>query len=196
MILSDRDLRRAIYQQRLIIDPAINLGESPFSKQIQPAGIDVRLSNRFRVFDPTKYTHIDPMADFGEITQEVIIGTDPPYPYVLQPGHFVLGSTLESITLPDDLAARIEGKSSNGRLGIQVHSTAGFIDPGFKGNITLEISNIGMMPVFLWPDMWIGQLSIIAMSSPSARPYGHPELNSKYQGQDGPLASLGYKNYV
>jgi dCTP deaminase len=191
VILSDRDLRRALYQQKIVIDPVIDLGEVPLSKQIQPAGIDVRLSNRFRVFDCTKFTHIDPLAAQTDITKELIADT-----YILQPGHFVLGSTLERITLPDDLAARIEGKSSNGRLGIQVHSTAGFIDPGFKGNITLEISNIGMMPVFLWPDMWIGQLSIIAMSSPSARPYGHPELDSKYQGQDGPSASLGYKNYV
>lgn len=196
MILSDRDLRRALQQERIIIDPAIDLGEKVLSPQIQPAGVDVRLSNKFREFDIAKFTHIDPMTDLGENTKEVIVDTDPPCPYILQPGCFVLGSTVEWLGLGDDLAARIEGKSSNGRLGIQVHSTAGFIDPGFNGNITLEISNIGMLPVFLWPDMWIGQLSIITLSSPAARPYGHPELNSKYQGQNGPMASLGHKNYI
>lgn len=188
MILSDIDLRRAIHQGHLFIDPF-----DPESPALQPAGIDFTLSSVFRVFDYTRFTHIDPKIKVEKMTREVKI--DDGDAYLLHPGDFVLGSTIEWVEISTLHCAWLEGKSSNGRLGIQVHSTAGFIDPGFRGNITLEISNIARMPVCLWPGMGIGQLTVGVLTSRAMRPYGHPELKSKYHMQDGPTESRGYENF-
>lgn len=157
---------------------------------IQPASIDVRLSPCFRVFANHRYTHIDPRVDQQELTRIAMIPEDDAF--VLHPGEFVLAATLEHLTMPDDLAARLEGKSSLGRLGLMCHSTAGFIDPGFSGNITLELSNVATLPIRLWPGMRIGQLCFIKMTSAAARPYGSPGLGSRYQGQRGPTASRSH----
>ena len=157
MLLSDRDLRAEITAGRLDIDPFDDT-------LVQPSSIDVRLDCMFRVFNNTRYTHIDPAKQQDELTSlvEPVDGE----PFVLHPGEFVLGSTLELITLPDDLAGRLEGKSSLGRLGLLTHSTAGFIDPGFSGHITLELSNVANLPITLWPGMKIGQLCILRLTSP------------------------------
>lgn len=185
MILSDVDLLKAL-----------DVGDfevTPFDlAALQPSTIDLRLSQYFRVFDNSKYTHIDPRQPQEDLTSAVDIGTRP---FILHPGEFVLGSTCETVAIGPSLAARVEGKSSNGRLGIQVHSTAGVIDPGFRGSITLELSNIARLPVVLWPQMWIAQLTIIQMTSPARRPYGSGGLNSKYQNQSGPMASRSYRNF-
>ncbi len=158
---------------------------------IQPSSIDLRLSPLFRVFDTHKYTHIDPHDRQPDLTKLIDVKDRP---FVLHPDEFVLGQTHECVTLDAKLTARIEGKSSNGRLGIQVHSTAGVIDPGFCGNITLELSNVAKLPVLLWPMMWIAQLTVFELSSPARRPYGSLGLNSKYQYQMQPTASLAFLN--
>lgn len=188
MILSDIDLRRAIHQGQLSIDPF-----DPEGTALQPAGIDLTLSPVFRVFDYTRFTHIDPKVKVEKMTREVKI--DDGDAYLLHPGDFVLGSTTETVSISPMFCGWLEGKSSNGRLGIQVHSTAGFIDPGFRGDITLEIGNMARMPVVLWPGMGIGQLVIAHLTSRAMRPYGHPDLNSKYVGQQGPTESQGYANF-
>jgi dCTP deaminase len=185
MILSDRDLLAAINTDRLSIFP---FDESA----VQPSTIDLRLSQYFRVFDNSKYTHIDPRESQDDLTTLIDVESRP---FILHPGEFVLGSTHEKIQIGNDVAARVEGKSSNGRLGIQVHSTAGVIDPGFQGNITLELSNVARLPVILQPGMWIAQLTVIEMTSSARRPYGHRELNSKYQDQIGPAVSKSCLNY-
>src|SRR5215216_6269908 len=147
----------------------------------------------FRVFNNTRYTHIDPAKQQDELTS--LVQPDPGEPFVLHPGEFVLGSTLELCTLPDDLAGRLEGKSSLGRLGLLTHSTAGFIDPGFTGHITLELSNVATLPIILHPGMKIGQLCLFRLSSPSEQPYGSAVYGSRYQGQRGPTPSRSAQNF-
>ncbi|QKT08620.1 dCTP deaminase [Gordonia sp. X0973] len=187
MLLSDRDIRAQLESGRLGIDP--------FEPGlVQPSSVDVRLDGLFRVFNNTRYTHIDPAQRQDELTTLVEPAKDEPF--VLHPGEFVLGSTLEVCTLPDDLAGRLEGKSSLGRLGLLTHSTAGFIDPGFSGHITLELSNVANLPITLWPGMKIGQLCLIKLSSPAEHPYGSSSVGSKYQGQRGPTPSKAYLNFA
>ena len=186
MLLSDRDIRAEIDAGRVALDPY-----DP--DMIQPSSIDVRLDKLFRVFDNHKYAAIDPAAEQAELTRLVDVGAEGPF--VLHPGEFVLGSTYESVTLPDDVAARLEGKSSLGRLGLLTHSTAGFIDPGFEGNVTLELSNTATLPIYLWPGMKIGQLCFFRLSSPAENPYGSTKYGSRYRGQRGPTASKSHQNF-
>ncbi|WP_084128110.1 dCTP deaminase [Demequina sp. NBRC 110055] len=185
MLLSDRDIRAEIETGRVALDPW-----DP--DMIQPSSVDVRLDRYFRVFDNHKYAAIDPSVDQPELTRLVDITEGP---FVLHPGEFVLGSTYESVTLPDDVAARLEGKSSLGRLGLLTHSTAGFIDPGFEGNVTLELSNTATLPINLWPGMKIGQLCFFRLSSPAEHPYGSSTYGSRYRGQRGPTASKSFQNF-
>ncbi|RSM67596.1 dCTP deaminase [Kibdelosporangium aridum] len=186
MLLSDRDLTKELESGRLGLEPY-----DP--AMLQPSSIDVRLDRFFRVFDNTKYTHIDPALQQDELTSLVEQQGDDPF--VLHPGEFVLGSTYEFVTLPDDLAGRLEGKSSLGRLGLLTHSTAGFIDPGFSGHITLELSNVANLPITLWPGMKIGQLCLFRLSSAAEHPYGSQKAGSRYQGQRGPTPSRAYLNF-
>jgi dCTP deaminase len=160
---------------------------------IQPSSIDVRLDKYFRLFDNHKYPFIDPAEEQPDLTRglDVVEGE----PFILHPGEFVLGSTFEQVTLPDDIAARLEGKSSLGRLGLLTHSTAGFVDPGFSGHVTLELSNVATLPIKLWPGMKIGQLCFFRLSSSSENPYGSEKYGSRYQGQRGPTASRSWKNF-
>ncbi|MBN6035774.1 dCTP deaminase [Amycolatopsis sp. 195334CR] len=186
MLLSDRDLRKDVESGRLGVDPF-----DP--SMLQPSSIDVRLDRFFRVFNNTKYTHIDPRLQQDELTS--MVEKDGDEPFVLHPGEFVLGSTFESFKLPDDLAGRLEGKSSLGRLGLLTHSTAGFIDPGFTGHITLELSNVANLPITLWPGMKIGQMCLFMLNSPAEHPYGSAQAGSRYQGQRGPTPSRAYQNF-
>ena len=160
---------------------------------VQPSSIDVRLDKYFRLFDNHKYPVIDPSQDQADLTR--LVEVDPAEGFVLHPGEFVLGSTLETVSLPDDLAARVEGKSSLGRLGLLTHATAGFVDPGFNGHVTLELSNVATLPIMLYPGMKIGQLCFFRLSSPSENPYGSATYGSHYQGQRGPTASRSFKNF-
>jgi dCTP deaminase len=186
VLLSDRDLRKEVESGRLVLDPFD-------ADLLQPSSIDVRLDRFFRVFNNTKYTHIDPRIQQDELTS--LVEKDDDEPFVLHPGEFVLGSTYEMVTLPDDLAGRLEGKSSLGRLGLLTHSTAGFIDPGFNGHITLELSNVANLPITLWPGMKIGQLCLFRLSSAAEHPYGSAQAGSRYQGQRGPTPSRAYLNF-
>jgi dCTP deaminase len=186
MLLSDRDLIDELKAGQLQLepfDPAL----------VQPSSIDVRLDRFFRVFNNHLYTHIDPAVQQDDLTAMVEVADG--QPFVLHPGEFVLASTLEVITLGDQLASRLEGKSSLGRLGLLTHSTAGFIDPGFSGHVTLELSNVANLPIRLWPGMKIGQLCIFRLSSPAEHPYGAAVYGSRYQGQRGPTASRSYLNW-
>jgi len=186
VLLSDQDLRKEVESGRLALDP--------FDvEMLQPSSIDVRLDRFFRVFNNTKYTHIDPSQQQDELTS--LVETPEGEQFVLHPGEFVLGSTYEMVTLPDDLAGRLEGKSSLGRLGLLTHSTAGFIDPGFSGHITLELSNVANLPITLHPGMKIGQLCLFKLSSPAEHPYGSKQAGSRYQGQRGPTPSRAYLNF-
>ncbi|WP_279579931.1 dCTP deaminase [Fodinicola feengrottensis] len=170
------------------------LGLDPWEPElIQPSSIDVRLDRWFRVFNNLKYTHIDPSRQQDDLTS--LVETDPDQPFVLHPGEFVLGSTLEVVSLMDDLAARLEGKSSLGRLGLVTHSTAGFIDPGFSGHVTLELSNLANLPIQLWPGMKIGQICVFELSSPAEHPYGSDKYGSRYQGQRGPTPSRSFQSW-
>jgi dCTP deaminase len=186
VLLSDRDLRAEIEAGRIIIDPYD-------ATMIQPASIDVRLDKYFRLFDNHKYTEINPAIEQVDLTR--LIETEPDEPFVLHPGEFVLASTYERVSLPDNVSARLEGKSSLGRLGLLTHSTAGFIDPGFTGHVTLELSNVARLPIVLWPGAKIGQLCFFQLSSPSEFPYGKGADGSRYQGQRGPTASLSHLNF-
>jgi dCTP deaminase len=187
VLLSDGDLRKELAAGRL--------GLEPFDEaMVQPSSIDVRLDRFFRVFNNTRYTHIDPRQQQDDLTTPVEADDDAPF--VLHPGEFVLGSTFETVSLPDDLAGRLEGKSSLGRLGLLTHSTAGFIDPGFSGHITLELSNVANLPITLWPGMKIGQLCLLRLTSPAQHPYGSAAAGSKYQGQRGPTPSRSYQNFI
>ncbi len=160
---------------------------------VQPASIDVRLDRQFRVFENHRHACIDPAREQDDLTRLVEVPDGEAF--VLHPGEFVLGSTLERVLLPDTLAARLEGKSSLGRLGLITHSTAGFIDPGFEGHVTLELSNLANLPIKLWPGMKIGQLAVMKLSSPAERPYGSEGLGSRYQGQAGPTASRAWRDF-
>lgn len=181
MVLADRAIRRALASRRIRIEPMDESG-------IQPASIEVHLSNLLRTFEVNPEVAIDPQDPLPELTRlHPMKGT--PGSYRLAPGEFLLGSTVEWIKMPDDLVARIEGKSSLGRLGLAIHATAGFIDPGFEGDLTLEISNLASMPIILRENMRIGQIAFMEMSEPVDRPYGHPDLGSHYQLQKGPTAS-------
>jgi dCTP deaminase len=186
VLLSDHDLQAEIAAGRLALDPY-----EP--GLVQPSSIDVRLDRMFRVFNNVKYTHIDPSIQQDDLTSAV--ETADGEPFVLHPGEFVLGSTLEVVSLPDDLAARLEGKSSLGRLGLVTHSTAGFIDPGFSGHVTLELSNLANLPITLWPGMKIGQICVFRLSSPADHPYGSQKYGSRYQGQRGPTPSRSFLNW-
>ncbi|MCX6420507.1 MAG: dCTP deaminase [Actinobacteria bacterium] len=186
MLLSDRDIAAEIDAGRVKVEPF-----EP--KMIQPSSVDVRLDRFFRVFENHKYSVIDPSIEQSELTREVAVTGDDHF--ILHPGEFVLASTYEVITLPDDIAGRLEGKSSLGRLGLLTHSTAGFIDPGFSGHITLELSNVANLPVKLFPGMKIGQLCLIKLSSPAQHPYGSAVYGSRYQGQRGPTPSKSWLNF-
>ncbi|GIJ27738.1 dCTP deaminase [Micromonospora qiuiae] len=186
MLLSDRDLVSEIKAGTLALEP--------FEPTlVQPSSIDVRLDNLFRVFNNHLYTHIDPATQQDDLTSPVEVPDGEPF--VLHPGEFVLASTLEVISLGVQLAGRLEGKSSLGRLGLLTHSTAGFIDPGFSGHVTLELSNVANLPITLWPGMKIGQLCIFRLSSPAEHPYGSVVYGSRYQGQRGPTPSRAWQNW-
>lgn len=181
MILSDGTIRRLLAEGRIVIDPL----EESF---IQPASVDVRLDRTFLAFRRHTTADIDPWRSTENLMEPVVVPEGESF--VLHPGEFVLGTTLERLTLPDDIVARIEGKSSLGRLGLLIHATAGFVDPGWtNGQITLELSNVAPLPIRLWPEMKIAQFSFMRMDAAAERPYGHPALGSKYQGQSGPVAS-------
>ena len=186
MLLSDRDIRAELDSGRVGLDPL-----DP--AMVQPASVDVRLDRFFRLFDNHRYAHIDPRQEQDELTR--LVEVDPDEAFILHPGEFVLGSTYEQVTLPDDLAARLEGKSSLGRLGLLTHSTAGFIDPGFSGHVTLELSNVATLPITLWPGMKIGQLCFFRLSSSAQSPYGTGANQNRYQGQRGPTASRSHLNF-
>lgn len=186
MLLSDRDIRAEIDKGRVCLEP-FDPG------MIQPSSIDVRIDKYFRVFENHRYPHIDPAVEQADLTREVV--PDDEEPFILHPGEFVLASTYEVISLPDDVAGRLEGKSSLGRLGLLTHSTAGWIDPGFSGHVTLELSNVAQLPIKLWPGMKIGQLCLFRTSSPSEHPYGSSVYGSRYQGQRGPTPSRSWQNF-
>jgi dCTP deaminase len=186
VLLSDRDLRAEVDAGRLVIDPYDDT-------LVQPSSVDVRLDRYFRVFENHRYPHIDPAEEQEELTRLVEVDVDEPF--ILHPGEFVLGSTYEVIGLADDLAARLEGRSSLGRLGLLTHSTAGFIDPGFNGHVTLELSNVATLPIKLWPGMKIGQVCVFRLTSPAEHPYGAAIHKSHYQGQRGPTQSRSHVNF-
>jgi dCTP deaminase len=186
MVLSDRTIREEIAQGRIVIDP--------FDPQcIQPASVDVHLDNRFRVFRNIRQPYIDVRQPQEELTELTVIERDEPL--ILHPREFILGSTLERVTLPDDIVARVEGKSSLGRLGLLIHSTAGYVDPGWVGHLTLELSNVSNLPITLYYGMPIGQISFLRLTSPADNPYGSKALGSKYQGQEEPTASRFYLHF-
>ena len=185
MVLSDRTIRRLIAEGRIVIEP--------FDPSLmQPSSLDVRVDRYFRVFRNSRYPYIDVKAEQEELTELVEAGDEA---FILHPGEFVLGSTLERVTLPDDLVARLEGKSSLGRLGLLIHSTAGFIDPGWDGHVTLELSNVANLPITIYPEMKIGQISFVQLSEAAERPYGSEGIGSKYQGQRGPTPSRYWQNF-
>ena len=186
MLLSDRDIKAEISVGRVQVEPYDEA-------MIQPSSIDVRLDRWFRVFENHKYPHIDPSIEQEDLTR--LVETEGEEPFILHPGEFVLGSTYEVVTLPDDVAGRLEGKSSLGRLGLLTHSTAGFIDPGFSGHVTLELSNVATLPITLYPGMKIGQLCLFRLSSPAEYPYGSEKYGSRYQGQRGPTPSRSFANF-
>lgn len=186
MILSDRSIREQLTAGRIVIEP---FDESC----IQPSSIDVKVSNLFRVFRNHTASVIDVKKDMASMTELVEIADGDAF--MLHPGEFALGSTLERIVVPDDLVARVEGKSSLGRLGLLIHSTAGFIDAGFDGHITLELSNVANLPITLYPNMKIGQVSFMMMTTPADQPYGKGARGSKYQGQRGPTPSRYFENF-
>jgi dCTP deaminase len=186
VVLSDRSIRTEIEAGRIVIDP--------FDPDlVQPSSVDVRVDRRFRVFHNARYPYIDVRQPMEELTE--LVEPDDGQPFILHPGEFVLGQTLERVTLPNDLVARLEGKSSLGRLGLLIHSTAGFVDSGFSGNLTLELSNVANLPITIYHGMPIGQVSFMRMDAPVERPYGSGETRSKYQGQAEPTPSRFYLNF-
>jgi dCTP deaminase len=184
-VLSDRDIRAALDGGEIAIRPYD-------TADLQPSSVDLHLDRSFRVFRNNRYPYIDVRAPQPDLTELLTVADDEPF--VLHPGEFVLGQTLEWVELPNDLVARLEGKSSLGRLGLLIHSTAGYVDPGWKGNLTLELSNVANLPIALYFGMKIGQISFFKMSSPVDRPYGSPGLGSKYQGQSEPTASAFHRD--
>ena len=187
MVLADRTIARELLEGRIEIEPYDET-------QLQPSSVDVRVDRYFRVFHNARYPFIDVKEPQEELTELVEI--DGETPFILHPGEFVLGSTLERVRLPDDLVARLEGKSSLGRLGLLIHSTAGFIDPGWDGHVTLELSNVANLPITIYYGMKIGQISFVRMTEPALAPYGSAALGSKYQGQQGPTPSRYWKNFA
>jgi len=186
MVLSDGTIRAEIEAGRIVLDP---FDET----MIQPSSVDVRVDRRFRVFHNARYPFIDVRQPMDDLTEAVEVSDADPF--ILHPGEFVLGQTLERVRLPDDIVARLEGKSSLGRLGLLIHSTAGFVDAGFEGNLTLELSNVANLPVTIYYGMPIGQISFMRMDAPVERPYGSGETGSKYQGQAEPTPSRFYLNF-
>ena len=186
MILSDRDIRAEIESGRITIDPYDE-------RCIQPSSVDLHVDSQFRVFANSRYPFIDVREEQPDLTD--LVEVKPDEPFILHPGEFALGSIYEVVTLPDDIAARVEGKSSLGRLGLLTHATAGFIDPGFSGHVTLELSNVATLPIKLWPGMKIGQLCFFRLSSPAEHPYGSAVYGSHYQGQRGPTPSRSHLNF-
>jgi dCTP deaminase len=186
VVLSDRTIREEIESGRIVIDPFE-------ASNVQPSSVDVRVDRQFRVFHNARYPYIDVRQPMDDLTELVEISDEEPF--ILHPGEFVLGQTLECVTLPNDLVARLEGKSSLGRLGLLIHSTAGFVDSGFSGNLTLELSNVANLPITIYYGMPIGQISFMRMDGPVDRPYGSEETGSKYQGQTGPTPSRFYLNF-
>jgi dCTP deaminase len=186
MILSDRTIREELKAGRITIEPLDD-------DAIQPSSVDLRLDRLFRVFLNHTMPVIDVKADLEDLTRLVQI--EPDDAFILHPGEFVLASTYERIAVPDDLVARIEGKSSLGRLGLLIHSTAGFVDAGFDGHITLELSNVANLPITLYPGMKIGQISFLRMTTPADTPYGSSRVGSKYQNQRGPTPSRYWENF-
>jgi dCTP deaminase len=185
VVLSDRTIARLLDEGRIELDPY-----DP--ALLQPSSVDVRVDRYFRVFRNARYPYIDVKQRQEELTELVEIDEEP---FILHPGEFVLGSTLERVKLPDDVVARLDGKSSLGRLGLLIHSTAGFIDPGWNGHVTLELSNVANLPITIYAEMKIGQLSFVQMTEPSNAPYGTDGLGSKYQGQQGPTPSRYWRNF-
>jgi dCTP deaminase len=185
-VLADRDIRTELEAGRVRIDPY-----DP--ADLQPSSVDLHLDRSFRVFRNNRYAYIDPRTPQPDLTELLTVGDDEPF--ILHPGEFVLGQTTEWVELPDDLVARLEGRSSLGRIGLLIHSTAGYIDPGFRGTVTLELSNVANLPIALYYGMRIGQISFFRVSSPVERPYGSPELRSRYQGQKEPTASAFHKDF-
>ena len=186
MLLSDRSIREAIESGRIIIDP---WDES----LLQPASVDLRLGSKMRVFRNSRVPYIDVKQELPELTEEVEIHEDTPF--YLHPHEFALGVIEERICLPDDIAARLDGKSSLGRLGLLVHSTAGWVDPGWRGNLTLELSNVSGSPITLYAGMRVSQISFMELSTPAEKPYGSGALDSKYQDQGEPVPSQYFRNY-
>ena len=186
MILSDVSIRKALADGRITIDPL-----KPDA--IQPSSVDLRTDRYFRVFRNDTTPFIDPKLPQEDLTELVEVSDG--NAFILHPGEFVLGSTLEHVALPDDLVARLEGKSSLGRLGLLIHSTAGFVDCGFSGHLTLELSNVANLPIAIYPGMKIGQISFLQMTTAAEHPYGSDTTGSKYQGQRGPTPSRYYLNF-
>jgi dCTP deaminase len=186
MILSDVDLEQHLAAGRLVIDP---LGPNA----IQPSSVDLRVGNQFRVFNNSRYPYIDVRKPMEDLTE--LVATEGDEPFILHPGEFVLGTTIERVQLPDDLVGRLEGKSSLGRLGLLIHSTAGFVDAGYRGYLTLELSNVANLPITLYPGMKIGQISFFRLSTPARPQYGTPGLQSKYLEQVGPTPSRYWENF-
>ncbi len=186
MVLSDHTIKEEMARGRIVVEP---LGEGC----IQPASVDVRLGHQILVFRNSRRPYIDVREDMSDLTEMVEAADD--RPFILHPGEFVLGCTLENIEVPDDLVARLEGKSSLGRVGLLIHSTAGYVDPGWKGHLTLELSNVANLPVTLYFGMRIGQISYLRLSTPADSLYGSRDLGSKYQGQTAPTASRMYRDF-
>ena len=186
MILSDVDIRKALASGRIEIEP--------FDPDcVQPSSVDLHVDSQFRVFANSRYPYIDVHKPMPDLTELVEVKEDDPF--ILHPGEFVLGSTLERVALPDDLVARLEGKSSLGRLGLLIHSTAGYVDPGWDGYLTLELSNVANLPITLYPGMKIGQISFFRLTTAAEVPYGSKATRSKYQGQRGPTASRFFEEF-
>jgi dCTP deaminase len=186
MILSDVDIRRELAAGRIGIDPF------DFAC-VQPSSVDLHVDAQFRVFANSRYPYIDVRKPMPDLTELVEVAGDEPF--ILHPGEFVLGSTLERVRIPDDLVARLEGKSSLGRLGLLIHSTAGYVDPGWDGYLTLELSNVANLPITIYPGMKIGQISFFRLTTPAEMPYGSEGTRSKYQGQRGPTASRFFEEF-
>jgi len=183
MVLSDRSIKEQLLAGRIRIEPF-----DP--DDIQPSSVDLHLDHRFQVFRNSRYPYIDPAMEQSGLME--LVKASPEEPFVLHPGEFVLGSTVEHVVLPDDIVARLEGKSSLGRLGLLIHSTAGYVDPGWDGTLTLELSNVANLPIVLTPGMAIGQISFMQMTTSVDRPYGTPGLGSRYQGQMEPTPSKSH----
>jgi dCTP deaminase len=186
MILSDRTIREEIKAGRIVIDPYDDAC-------VQPSSVDLHVDQEFRVFQNNRYPYIDVRREQADLTELVTVPEGEPF--ILHPGEFVLGSTFERVALPDDLVARLEGKSSLGRLGLLIHSTAGYVDPGWDGYLTLELSNVANLPITIYPGMKIGQISFFRLSTPADTPYGASGSGNKYQGQRGPTASRFFEEF-